>query len=90
MSALRAVFASPRPLRRLPAASPVRRDGQELALDAQLLLRLMRIAGRRLVGGPAASGPPALSVDPSAVLLQRWPLTSRPLISAATSDWSAV
>ncbi|MFI2761784.1 alpha/beta hydrolase [Streptomyces echinatus] len=47
--ALRAAFALPRPLRRLLAGPLVRRDGQELALDAQLLLRLMRIAGTRIV-----------------------------------------
>ncbi|GAA3117882.1 hypothetical protein GCM10017687_34340 [Streptomyces echinatus] len=47
--ALRAAFALPRPLRRLLAGPPVQRDGQELALDAQLLLRLMRIAGTRIV-----------------------------------------
>ncbi|MEU1201538.1 alpha/beta hydrolase [Streptomyces sp. NPDC005813] len=39
----------PRPLRRLLAGPPVRRDGQELALDSQLLLRLMRVAGTSLV-----------------------------------------
>lgn len=48
-AAVRAAFALPRPLRRLIAGAPIRRDGQELALDAQLLLRLMRIAGTRLV-----------------------------------------
>ncbi|MDQ0990813.1 alpha/beta hydrolase [Streptomyces sp. V3I7] len=50
-AAVRAAFALPRPLRRLIAGAPVRRDGQELALDAQLLLRLMRAAGTRLVVG---------------------------------------
>ncbi|MDQ3787941.1 MAG: alpha/beta hydrolase, partial [Actinomycetota bacterium] len=39
-AALHAVFALPRPLRRLLAGPPIRRDGLELALDAQLLLRM--------------------------------------------------
>jgi acetyl esterase len=40
---LRAVFVLPEPARRLIAGSPVRRDGQLLALDAQLLLRMMKL-----------------------------------------------
>ncbi|MEV4006290.1 alpha/beta hydrolase [Actinomadura sp. NPDC049753] len=49
---LRAVFALPGPVKRLVAGAPVRRDGQELALDAQLLLAMMRLEGeRRLAGG---------------------------------------
>ncbi|WP_435154465.1 alpha/beta hydrolase [Amycolatopsis sacchari] len=39
------VFSLPRPLRRLIAGRPIRVDGQELALDAQLLLRLQQLAG---------------------------------------------
>lgn len=38
------VYALPRPVRRLIAGRPVRLDGQELALDAQLLLRLQQVA----------------------------------------------
>jgi acetyl esterase len=37
------VFGLPRPLRRLIAGKPIRLDGQELALDAQLLLRLQQV-----------------------------------------------
>ncbi|WP_021599277.1 alpha/beta hydrolase [Actinomadura welshii] len=40
---LRAVFGLPAPVRRLLAGSPVRRDGQLLSLDAQLLLRMMKL-----------------------------------------------
>ena len=44
--ALRTVLQLPRPLRRAIAGSPIRLDGNELALDAQLLLKMQRIAGR--------------------------------------------
>jgi acetyl esterase len=43
-AALQVVFALPRPVRRLIAGPPVRIDGQELALDAQLLLRMQQLA----------------------------------------------
>lgn len=45
------LYALPRPLRRLVAGRPVRIDGQELSLDAQLLLRLQRLSGTSLVQG---------------------------------------
>ncbi|GHF75162.1 acetyl esterase [Amycolatopsis bartoniae] len=44
-AATQLVFSLPRPVRRLIAGRPIRADGQELALDAQLLLRLQQIAG---------------------------------------------
>ncbi|TDC81337.1 alpha/beta hydrolase [Actinomadura sp. 7K507] len=44
---LRGVFALPAPVKRLIVGAPVRRDGQELALDAQLLLLMSRIEGKR-------------------------------------------
>jgi acetyl esterase len=44
----RAAFAMPEPLRRAIAGSPVRVDGNELALDAQLLLRLVKLTEIRL------------------------------------------
>jgi acetyl esterase len=49
--ALHAVFALPQPLRRLVAGPPIRRDGLELALDAQLLLRMIALTGNDLVMG---------------------------------------
>nr|WP_133908223.1 alpha/beta hydrolase [Actinophytocola oryzae] len=49
--ALHSVFALPQPLRRLIAGKPVQRDGQELALDAQLLMRMMALTDTALVGG---------------------------------------
>lgn len=42
-AALHSVFALPQPVRRMIAGPPVRRDGLELALDAQLLLRLLSL-----------------------------------------------
>ncbi|GAA0658771.1 alpha/beta hydrolase [Kitasatospora atroaurantiaca] len=56
-AAVKAAYAMPGPLRRLIAGAPVRRDGQELALDAQLLLRLQQLSGTHLVspGGVAHS-----------------------------------
>ena len=50
---IRAVYALPTPLRRLFAGRPVRLDGQELALDAQVLLRLQKLAGGGLRMGDA-------------------------------------
>ncbi|OLR89684.1 alpha/beta hydrolase [Actinokineospora bangkokensis] len=53
---LKAAFALPQPLRRAIAGKPIRIDGQELALDAQLLLTLQRLSGQSLVvGDPVAS-----------------------------------
>jgi acetyl esterase/lipase len=42
-AAAKLIFALPRPARRLIAGRPIRLDGQELALDAQLLLRLQQV-----------------------------------------------
>ncbi|GAB2652403.1 alpha/beta hydrolase [Saccharopolyspora gloriosae] len=42
---LHAAFALPRPLRRLIAGAPLRLDGQELSLDAQLLLAMQKLTG---------------------------------------------
>ncbi|MBB4687683.1 alpha/beta hydrolase [Amycolatopsis jiangsuensis] len=50
-AAAQLVFALPRPLRRLIAGRPVRIDGQELALDAQVLLRLQKVSGAGLGTG---------------------------------------
>ncbi|WP_431901210.1 alpha/beta hydrolase [Amycolatopsis thermoflava] len=42
-AAAQLIFGLPEPLRRLIAGRPIRLDGQELALDAQLLLRLQQL-----------------------------------------------
>jgi acetyl esterase len=49
-AALHAVFALPQPARRLLAGPPIRRDGLELALDAQLLLRMIALTDLTLSG----------------------------------------
>ncbi|GAA1960206.1 alpha/beta hydrolase [Kitasatospora viridis] len=46
---VRAAYALPQVLRRAIAGPELRRDGQVLSLDAQLLLRLQQIAGTTLV-----------------------------------------
>jgi acetyl esterase/lipase len=50
----RAMFSLPEPARRLLAGPPVRIDGNELALDAQLLLRLARLTETGLSAGTVA------------------------------------
>ncbi|GAA3439722.1 hypothetical protein GCM10018954_093430 [Kutzneria kofuensis] len=47
---LQALFALPRPVRRLIAGAPIRIDGQTLDLDAQLLLRMQQLSGTELHG----------------------------------------
>jgi acetyl esterase len=49
-AALHAVYALPQPVRRLLAGPPIRRDGLELALDAQLLLRMLAFSDISLSG----------------------------------------
>lgn len=49
-AALRATFALPEPVRRRIAGKPVRVEDQELALDAQLLLRMLKLSGVSLTG----------------------------------------
>jgi acetyl esterase len=53
---LRAAFALPLPFRRMLAGRPVKLDGQRLALDAQLVLRLMRLAGHEEIWTGTVSG----------------------------------
>ncbi|MDT8910829.1 alpha/beta hydrolase [Amycolatopsis sp. PS_44_ISF1] len=53
-AAAQLLFWLPRPLRRLIAGPALRLDGQELALDAQLLLRLQKLNGGGLVSGSVA------------------------------------
>jgi acetyl esterase len=49
------LYALPEPVRRAIAGKPVQLDGQELALDAQLLLRLQQFSGAGLVGDTVES-----------------------------------
>jgi acetyl esterase len=52
-AALQAVFGMPGSVRRLIAGPPIRRDGLELALDAQLLLRMLALTDTNLANGTA-------------------------------------
>lgn len=52
--ALRTVFALPRGLKRVIAGKPVRIDGQQLGLDAQLLLRMQKMTGQTQLSAPHA------------------------------------
>ena len=52
---LHAVFALPQPLRRLIAGPPLRRDGLELGLDAQLLVRMVALTDTSLSGVDAVT-----------------------------------
>jgi acetyl esterase len=67
------LYALPKPVRRLIAGRPLRLDGQELALDAQLLLRMQQLTGARLING---------SVEKSRALLDE----SRHLVSGKTIE----
>jgi acetyl esterase len=73
--AVHALYALPEPLRRLVAGPSIKLDGNVLALDAQLLLRVTKLTGLRLaettvaearhnleVASPAVSGPVIKSV----------------------------
>ncbi|MFE0460700.1 alpha/beta hydrolase [Kitasatospora sp. NPDC058965] len=79
-SAVRAAYALPRPLRRLLAGAPVRLDGQQLALDAQLLLRLQRIGGNHLVD------PRGVAVSRAATDLGRHLVSGAPIEPVATRE----
>jgi acetyl esterase len=49
---VRTLFALPAPVRRLLAGPPLRIDGQEMALDAQLAIRLKNRSGSDVFDGP--------------------------------------
>jgi acetyl esterase len=51
-AAVRAIFGSPRPVRRLLAGPPVRIDGQEMDLDARLVIRLKNASGSDVFADP--------------------------------------
>jgi acetyl esterase len=50
--AIRGLTALPRPVRRLLSGPPLRIDGQELALDAQLMLRIKNLSGSDVFTDP--------------------------------------
>jgi acetyl esterase len=54
-AAIRFIYALPEPIRRVLAGPPVRVDGQELALDAQLMNRLKELTGSEVFADPIES-----------------------------------
>nr|WP_028663095.1 alpha/beta hydrolase [Saccharomonospora halophila] len=62
-AAAQLLYALPRPLRRALAGRPVRRDGQDLALDAHLLLRLQQLSGAGLTNGTVGESRAALDAS---------------------------
>jgi hypothetical protein len=51
-AAIRSIYALPQPIRRAMAGPPVRIDGQELTLDAQLMARLKNLTGSEVFADP--------------------------------------
>lgn len=51
-TAIRGLSALPKPVRRLLSGPPLRIDGQELALDAQLMLRIKNLSGSDVFTDP--------------------------------------
>lgn len=49
---VRTLFAAPAPVRRMLAGRPLRIDGQEMARDAQLVIRLKNLSGSDVFDGP--------------------------------------
>lgn len=66
------LYALPRPVRQVIAGRPIEMDGQQLALDAQLLLRLQKLAGSELVAGSVEQSRQAM--DQSRHLLSGKPI----------------
>ncbi|MCU1683639.1 MAG: alpha/beta hydrolase [Amycolatopsis sp.] len=56
------LYALPKPVRRLIAGRPLRLDGLELALDAQLLLRMQKLSGAKVVSGTVEESRAALDL----------------------------
>jgi acetyl esterase len=56
------LYALPKPIRRLIAGRPLRLDGLELALDAQLLLRMQKLSGAKVVSGTVEESRAALDL----------------------------
>ncbi|WP_026360650.1 alpha/beta hydrolase [Amycolatopsis nigrescens] len=87
-AAAQLVYALPSPVRRLIAGRAIRMDGQELALDAQLLLRLQQISGAELVRGASVAQARTL-LDESRHLVggkPMGPIATRELVIPAEHD----
>lgn len=79
-SAAALLYGLPRPVRRAIAGKPIRIDGQELALDAQLLLRLQSLSGASLVAGSS------VEKSRAALELSRYLVSGKPIQPVATSE----
>jgi acetyl esterase len=78
------LFALPRPVRRFLAGPPLRIDGQEMALDAQLAIRLKNRSGSDVFDGPVQEARARYDSLPSIVGYQSpVPITTREIIIAA-------
>ncbi|PXY34331.1 alpha/beta hydrolase [Prauserella endophytica] len=73
-AAAQLLYALPRPLRRAVAGRPIRLDGQELALDAQLLLRMQQLSGAALVSRDATVEQSRAALDVSRHLVSGKPI----------------
>ena len=80
-AAAQLLYALPRPLRRLIAGGPIRLDGQELALDAQLLLRMQQLSGTQLAKADVAASRAELA-------LSRHLVSGKPIEPVGTSEIS--
>lgn len=65
---MRIMFGLPERARRLIAGRPVRVDGQELALDAQLLLRLRHLSGARRLAADTPARSRALMSESTSLI----------------------
>ena len=82
---VRGVFGLPKGVRRLLAGPPVRIDGQELDLDAQLVIRPQKRLGLRRFRGPRRSRPghDTTGCRVSSAANLRLPVATREIIIAA-------
>src|SRR5690349_1918728 len=79
-TALQLIFSLPRAVRRLIAGRPIRLDGQELALDAQLLLRLNELGGVKMTSGTPTAARERLALSQNAAAGKRIePVSTREL-----------
>lgn len=78
-AAAQLLYALPKPVRRLIAGKPIRLDGQELALDAQLLLRMQQLSGATLASSDVAKSRTDLA-------LSRHLVSGKPIEPITTSE----
>lgn len=78
------LFALPTPVRRFLAGSPLRIDGQEMALDAQLVVRLKNRSGSDVFDGPVEEARARYDTLPGVIGYESpVPVATREIIIAA-------